>query len=152
MNDPVVIVGARRTPIGAFQGQFSTLSAPQLGAVAVKAAIAQAGVAGSDIDEALLGCVLAAGQSQAPARQAVLGAGLPQSVPCTTLNKMCGSGMKTAMLLHDLIAVGTANIGIAGGIESMTNAPYLLPKAREGYRLGHGQLLDHMFFDVLEEF
>src|SRR5437899_2804703 len=134
-TDPIVIVGAKGTPIGAFQGQFTSVSSPRLGAAAIAAAVAQAGVAGGDIDEAILGCCLFAGLGQAPARQAVLGAGLPQSVPCTTLSKMCGSGMKATMLVHDLIAVGTARIGLAGGIESMTNAPYLLPKARDGYRL-----------------
>jgi acetyl-CoA C-acetyltransferase len=151
VQDPVVIVGAKRTPIGAFQGQFASLTAPGLGSAAIRASLEQAGIAGYEIDEAILGCVLSAGLGQAPARQAVLGAGLPPSVPCTTLNKMCGSGMKATMLVHDMIALGSAKVAIAGGIESMTNAPYLLPKAREGYRLGHGQLLDHMFFDGLQD-
>lgn len=149
--DSVVIVGARRTPIGAFQGQFSGLSAPQLGAAAIAATVAQAGIAGAEIDEAIMGCCLFAGLRQAPARQAVLGAGLPDSVPCTTLSKMCGSGMKAAMQVHDMILAGSCGLGLAGGMESMTNAPYLLAKARQGYRLGNDKLLDHMFHDGLED-
>jgi acetyl-CoA C-acetyltransferase len=148
--DPVVIVAAKRTPIGSFQGQFSSLSSPQLASVAIAAAVEQAGLAGADIDEAILGCVLPAGLGQAPARQAVLGAGLPNSLPCTTVNKVCGSSMKAAMLGYDQILAGSASVVLAGGMESMTNAPYLLPKARGGYRLGHGQILDHMFYDGLQ--
>ena len=148
--DPVVIVAAKRTPIGGFQGQFSSLSSPQLASVAIAAVVEHAGIAGEEIDEAILGCVLPAGLGQAPARQAVLGAGLPTSLPCTTINKVCGSSMKAAMLGHDQILAGTANVVLAGGMESMSNAPYLLPKARGGYRLGHGQILDHMFYDGLQ--
>ena len=151
LNDPVVIVGAKRTPVGAFQGQFAGVTAPQLGSVAIAAAVEQAGIRGEDIDEAIFGCCLMGGLKQAPARQAVLGAGLPTSVPCSTLTKMCGSAMKTTMIVHDEILAGTATIGIAGGMESMTNAPFILPKAREGYRLGHGQLYDHMLLDGLED-
>ena len=151
MNDPIVIVAAKRTPIGGFQGQFAALSAPQLASSAIVAAIAQAGIQGEDVSEAIIGCVLTAGIGQAPARQAVLGAGLPKSLPCTTINKVCGSGMKAAMLAHDLIAAGAASIVLAGGMESMTNAPYLLPKARGGFRLGHQQALDHMFYDGLQD-
>jgi acetyl-CoA C-acetyltransferase len=150
-NDPVVIVGAKRTPVGAFQGQFSSVSAPQLGSVAIAAAVEQAGISGEDIDEAIFGCCLMAGLKQAPARQAVLGAGLPTSVPCVTLTKMCGSAMKTTMIVHDEILAGTATIGIAGGMESMTNAPFVMTKAREGHRLGHVQLYDHMLYDGLED-
>ena len=148
--DPVVVVAARRTPMGAFQGSLAGLTAPQLASVAIRAAVADAGVHGGDIDEALLGCVLPAGLGQAPARQAVLGAGLPPSLPCTTVNKVCGSGMKAAMLGHDQILAGTAAVVLAGGMESMSNAPYLLARARAGYRLGHGQLIDHMFLDGLQ--
>lgn len=151
MSESVVIVGAKRTPVGAFQGQFSAVSAPQLGATAIKAAVEQAGVKGEDIDEALMGCCLMAGLRQAPARQAVLGAGLPKSVPCTTLTKMCSSAQKTVMIAHDEILAGSVNIAVAGGMESMTNAPHILTNARSGYRLGHGQLYDHMFFDGLED-
>jgi acetyl-CoA C-acetyltransferase len=151
MNDRVVIVGAKRTPVGAFQGQLSAVAAPQLGAAAIKAAVEQAGVKGEDIDEALMGCCLMAGLRQAPARQAVLGAGLPKSVPCTTLTKMCSSAQKTVMIAHDEILAGSVNIAVAGGFESMTNAPHILTNARSGYRLGHGQLYDHMFFDGLED-
>jgi acetyl-CoA C-acetyltransferase len=150
MKDSVVIVAAKRTPIGAFQGQFAHVEAPQLGAAAIGAAVAEAGVPGSDIDQALMGCCLMAGLRQAPARQAVLGAGLPDSVPCTTLSKMCGSGMQAAILLHDMLLAGSCTIGVAGGMESMTNAPYLLPKARAGNRLGHSKALDHLFYDGLE--
>ncbi len=149
-HDPVVIVAAKRTPIGAFQGQFASLTSPQLAAVAIAAAVEQAGVKGEDLCEAIVGCVLPAGVGQAPARQAVLGAGLPESLPCTTVNKVCGSGMKAVMLAHDQLLAGVADIVLAGGMESMTNAPYLLPKARGGYRLGHGQVLDHMFYDGLQ--
>jgi acetyl-CoA C-acetyltransferase len=151
LNDPIVIVGLARTPMGAFQGELSSLTAPQLGAAAIKAAIERAGIAPADVDEAIMGCVLPAGQGQAPARQAVLGAGLPLSVGCTTVNKMCGSAMKAAMLAHDLLAAGTNQVMVAGGMESMTNAPYLLPKARAGLRMGHGVVQDHMFLDGLED-
>ncbi len=151
MNDPVVIVGAARTPIGAFQGALAGLSAPQLGAAAIRAAVARAGVAPAAVDEVIMGCVLPAGLGQAPARRAALAAGLPQATGCTTVNKVCGSGMKAAMLAHDLLLAGSGKVMVAGGMESMSNAPYLLPKARGGYRLGHGQLLDHLFFDGLED-
>jgi len=147
----IVILGAKRTPIGAFQGALSGLAAPQLGATAIAAALAQSGLAGTDIDEAVMGCCLFGGLKQAPARQAVLGAGLPASVPCSTVSKMCGSGMKAALQVHDAILAGHAEFGVAGGMESMSNAPYLLTKARAGYRLGHGALLDHMFHDGLED-
>ena len=150
-TDPIVIVGAARTALGSFQGELSGMTGPQLGAAAVRAAVEGAGVKGDDVDEALMGCVLPAGVGQAPARQAVLGAGLPQSVPCSTVNKVCGSGMKTVMMAHDQIALGGANIMVAGGMESMTNAPYMLPKARGGFRLGHGEIKDHMFLDGLED-
>jgi acetyl-CoA C-acetyltransferase len=149
-RDPIVIVGAKRTPIGAFQGKFASLTSPQLATVAIAAAVEQAAVRGEDFSEAILGCVLSGGVGQAPARQAVLGAGLPESLPCTTVNKVCGSGMKAAMLGHDQIHAGVADVILAGGMESMTNAPYLLPKARGGYRLGHSQVLDHMFYDGLQ--
>jgi acetyl-CoA C-acetyltransferase len=148
--DEVVIVAARRTPIGSFLGALATVTAPQLGAVAIKAALEDSGVAAEEVDEVMLGCVLPAGIGQAPARQAALAAGLPTRVPCTTLNKVCGSGMKTAMLAADAIRAGAARRIIAGGIESMSGAPYLLPKARAGYRMGHGEVLDHMFYDGLQ--
>ena len=150
-NDPVVIVSAARTPMGAFQGELKDFTAPQLGAAAIRAAVERAGIQPDQVQEAIMGCVLPAGQGQAPARQAVLGAGLPLAVGCTTVNKMCGSGMKAAMLAHDLLAAGTNEVMVAGGMESMTNAPYLLPKARAGYRMGHQQALDHMFLDGLED-
>jgi acetyl-CoA C-acetyltransferase len=149
-SDPVVILAARRTPVGAFQGALSNVTAPQLGAVAIKAALADSGLAASQVDEVILGCVLSAGIGQAPARQAALGAGLPTSVPSTTINKMCGSAMRAVMLGADQILAGTAEVVVAGGIESMTNAPYLLPKARAGYRMGHQEVIDHMFFDGLQ--
>jgi acetyl-CoA C-acetyltransferase len=149
-SDPVVILSARRTPVGAFQGAFTTVSAPQLGAVVIKAALADSGLAAAQVDEVILGNVLSAGIGQAPARQAALGAGLPASVPSTTLNKMCGSGMRAVMLGADQILAGTAQVVVAGGIESMTNAPFLLPKARAGYRMGHQEVIDHMFFDGLQ--
>jgi acetyl-CoA C-acetyltransferase len=149
-TESVYIVAARRTPIGAFQGALSGMTAPQLGAAAVRGALASAGLAGAQVDEVLLGCVLPAGLGQAPARQVSLGAGIPNSVPCTTVNKVCGSGMKTVMLGSDAIRAGSARVIVAGGIESMTNAPYLLPKARGGYRMGHGEVLDHMFYDGLQ--
>ncbi|MBI1907098.1 MAG: acetyl-CoA C-acetyltransferase [Rhodocyclales bacterium] len=150
-NDPIVIVSAARTPMGGFQGDFASLTAPQLGAVAIKAAVERAGLQPGQIEEVIMGNVLQAGVGQAPARQAALGAGLPLSAGCTTVHKVCGSGMKAAMLAHDLLLAGSNEVMVAGGMESMSNAPYLLPKARGGYRLGHGQLLDHMFFDGLED-
>jgi len=151
LNDPIVLVSAARTPMGAFQGELKEFSAPQLGAAAIRAAVERAGVKPEWVEEVIMGCVLPAGQGQAPARQAALGAGLPLSSGCTTINKMCGSGMKAAMLAHDLLAAGTNEVMVAGGMESMTNAPYLLPKARAGYRMGHQQALDHMFLDGLED-
>ncbi len=151
IHDPVVIVGSARTPMGSFQGDLATLTAPELGAVAIRATIERAGLKPEDVQEVIMGCVLPAGQGQAPARQASLGAGIPDAVGCTTINKMCGSGMKAAMLAHDLIAAGTNDIMVAGGMESMTNAPYLLDRARGGYRMGHGKVLDHMFLDGLED-
>jgi len=150
-SDPIVIVGAARTPMGGFQGSLKDMLAPQLGTIAIKAALERAGVKADHVDEVIMGCVLPAGQGQAPARQASLGAGIPDTVGATTINKMCGSGMKAAMLAHDLIAAGTNKIMVAGGMESMTNAPYLLEKARGGYRLGHGRVVDHMFLDGLED-
>ena len=146
-HDTIVIVGAKRTPMGAFQGALSDQSSPALGAAAIAAALAQAGVPAADVSEVVMGCVLPAGLGQAPARQASLGAGLGQDVPATTINKMCGSGMKAAMLAFDQIRAGSADIVVAGGMESMSRAPYLLEKAREGLRLGHGRVLDHMFLD-----
>ncbi len=150
-QDPIVIIGAARTPMGGFQGDLTASSAPQLGAAAIKAALERAGSAPADIQEVIMGCVLPAGLGQAPARQASLGAGIPEPTGCTTINKMCGSGMKAAMFAHDLIAAGSNDIMVAGGMESMTNAPYLLDKARGGYRMGHGQVADHMFLDGLED-
>ena len=149
--DDIVIVAARRTPIGAFQGALAGASATALGGTAIAAAVVGAGVPGEAVDQALMGCVLSAGLGQAPARQAVLAAGLPVGVPCTTVNKMCGSGLMAIMLGHDLIRAGSAGIVVAGGLESMTNAPYLLPGARAGYRMGHQEILDHMFFDGLQD-
>ncbi|AUL98992.1 acetyl-CoA C-acetyltransferase [Pseudothauera hydrothermalis] len=151
MNDPVVIVSAARTPMGGFQGELAALTAPQLGAEAIRAALARAGLNPEQVQEVIMGCVLPAGLGQAPARQAALGAGLPLSAGCTTVNKVCGSGMKATMLAHDLLLAGSNEVMVAGGMESMSNAPYLLPKARGGYRLGHGQVVDHMFFDGLED-
>ena len=150
-TDPIVIASIARTPIGAMQGQFAALSAAQLGTAAIKAALERSGLKPGDIEEAIMGCVLPAGMGQAPARQAALGAGLPKSTHCTTINKMCGSGMKAIMLAHDLLKSGTNRVMIAGGMESMTNAPYLLPKARGGYRYGHAQMYDHMALDGLED-
>ncbi|MGE8612136.1 MAG: acetyl-CoA C-acyltransferase [Achromobacter veterisilvae] len=150
-SDPVVIVAAQRTPIGAFQGALSHYTAPELGAHALAAAMRQAGLAPDAAQEALMGCCLFAGLGQAPARQAVLGAGLPTSVQATTLSKMCGSGMKAATLSHDILCAGSADLVLAGGMESMSNAPHLIPKARQGYRLGDGQLLDHMYRDGLQD-
>ena len=149
-SDPVVILSARRTPVGAFQGALASLTAPQLGAVAIKAALADSGVTAAEVDEVIMGCVLSAGLGQAPARQAALGAGLPASTPSTTVNKMCGSAMRAVMQGADQILAGNAQVVVAGGIESMSNAPYLLPKARAGYRMGHQEVLDHMFFDGLQ--
>ncbi|MPW22048.1 acetyl-CoA C-acyltransferase [Paraburkholderia sp. CNPSo 3157] len=149
--DPVVIVAATRTPMGGFQGDFANLTASDLGAVAIKSALERAGVAGDQVDEVIMGCVLPAGQGQAPARQAMIKAGVPVSTGALTVNKMCGSGMKAIMLSHDLILAGSSSVMVAGGMESMTNAPYLLPKGRGGLRMGHGQVLDHMFFDGLED-
>lgn len=150
-RDSVVIVAASRTPMGGFQGALSDVTAAELGATAIRAALAASGLAGEEIDEVLMGCVLPAGQGQAPARQAALGAGLPISVPCSTLNKMCGSGMKTAMVAVDQLRAGNGRAVVAGGMESMSNAPYLLPKMRAGARLGHAQAVDHMFLDGLED-
>jgi acetyl-CoA C-acetyltransferase len=149
-NTEIVIAAAQRTPIGAFQGVFASLSAPQLGACALQGAIAAAGISAADADEVLLGCVLPAGLGQAPARQAAIAAGVPLATPASTINKMCGSGLKTVMMAADQIRAGNAQVVLAGGFESMTQAPYLLPKARGGYRLGHGELLDHMFTDGLQ--
>src|ERR1700731_361924 len=149
--DPIVIAAAARTPIGGFQGAFKDLAAPSLGAAAAKAAFVRSGVAPEDVEEGILGCVLSAGQGQAPAPQAALAAGLPEATPCTTVNKMCGSGMKAIMLAHDILCAGSARIALAGGMESMSNAPYLLDRARSGYRMGHGRTLDHMFLDGLED-
>ena len=150
-SDPIVIVGMARTPIGGFQGVLKDVSGPELGSSAIRAALERSGVPAEDIDEVLMGCVLPAGMGQAPARQASLGAGIPDATGCTTVNKMCGSGMKTTMLAHDLLVTGTNEVMVAGGLESMSNAPYILPKARSGQRLGHGQMLDHMFLDGLED-
>ncbi len=150
MMQDVFILSARRTPIGAFQGALAPLSAPQLGAIAAQAAMNDANVSGDSLDETIFGCVLSAGLGQAPARQAALAARVPQRVPATTINKMCGSGMKAIMLGSDQIRAGSAQLVLAGGLESMTNAPYLLPKARAGLRMGHAELLDHMFFDGLQ--
>lgn len=150
-NDPVVIVSAARTPMGGFQGDFKGLTAPQLGAAAIRAAVERAGVAPDGVEEVLFGCVLSAGLGQAPARQAALGAGLDKGTRCTTLNKMCGSGMEAAILAHDRLLAGGVDVVVAGGMESMSNAPYLLDRARSGYRMGHGRVLDHMFLDGLED-
>jgi len=150
-NDPIVIVSAARTAMGAFQGELKGFAAPELGAAAIRAAVERAKIRPEDVHEAIMGCVLPAGQGQAPARQAALGAGLPLAVGCTTVNKMCGSGMKAAMFAHDVLLNEKDHILIAGGMESMTNAPYLLPKARAGLRMGHGQVIDHMFYDGLED-
>ena len=150
-KDPIVIVGAARTPMGGFQGDLKDAAAPALGAVAIRAALARAGVDAGEVSEVIIGCVLPAGLGQAPARQASVGAGVPLSVGCTTVNKMCGSGMKAAMLAHDGLAAGSSEIMVAGGMESMSNAPYLLDRARSGYRMGHGRVYDHMFLDGLED-
>src|SRR5258706_10066339 len=149
--DPTVIVSCARTPMGAFQGELKGFAAPELGAAAIRAAVERAKFKPEDVQEVLMGCVLPAGQGQAPARQAALGAGLSLATGCTTINKMCGSGMKAAMLAHDSLISQSADIIVAGGMESMTNAPYLLPKARAGLRMGHAQVIDHMFYDGLED-
>jgi len=146
----IVIVGAKRTPIGSFQGQFAGLSSIDLGAASIRAAVDQAGITGADVSEVIMGCVLPAGLGQAPARQASLQADIPVSAGCMTINKVCGSGLKSVMLGHDSIKVGNSSIAVAGGMESMTNAPYMLQKARGGYRMGHGEVLDHMFWDALQ--
>ena len=146
----IVIVGARRTPIGSFQGQFQAVNTNELGAAAIRAAVEQAGIDGADVSEVIMGCVLPAGLGQAPGRQAALKAGIPVSVGCMTINKVCGSGLKAVMLGHDAIKAGSCQIVVAGGMESMSNAPYLLPKARGGMRMGHGQVIDHMFWDSLQ--
>ncbi len=150
LKDPIVIVAARRTPIGDFLGGLSPAPAPQLSAAATRACLEDCGLDPADIDEVLLGCVLPAGIGQAPARQAALAAGVPERVPCTTVNKVCGSGMKTLMLGHDTVVAGQARVVLCGGMESMSNAPYLLTRARTGYRMGHAEMLDHMFFDGLQ--
>ena len=150
-NDPIVIVGAARTPMGGFQGDFASLSASDLGAVAIAAAVRRAGFAPADVDKTIFGCVLPAGQGQAPARQASIKAGLPLSTGCTTVNKMCGSAMEAMILAHDALVAGSADVIVAGGMESMSNAPYLMPKARAGYRMGHQSVYDHMFVDGLED-
>jgi acetyl-CoA C-acetyltransferase len=149
--DPIVILGAARTPMGGFLGDLKDLTAPALGARSIAAAIERAGIAATSVDEILMGCVLPAGQGQAPARQAAIGAGLPLAAGATTVNKMCGSGMKAAMVAHDLLRAGSADVVVAGGMESMSNAPYLLDRARTGYRMGHGRTIDHMFLDGLED-
>jgi acetyl-CoA C-acetyltransferase len=149
-KNSVVILSARRTPIGAMLGVLTPLAGHALGAAAIRAAVASAGIRPEQVNEAIMGCVLPAGQGQAPARQAALGGGLPKSVPATTVNKMCGSGMKAVMFAADQLAAGGADVIVAGGLESMTNAPYLLPKARAGYRMGHGEIIDHMFYDGLQ--
>ncbi|ROL69714.1 acetyl-CoA acetyltransferase [Pseudomonas chlororaphis] len=150
-HDPIVIVSAVRTPMGGFQGDLKSLSAPQLGAEAIRAAVQRAGISADGVQEVLFGCVLSAGLGQAPARQAALGAGLDKGTRCTTLNKMCGSGMEATILAHDMLLAGSAEVVVAGGMESMSNAPYLLDRARGGYRMGHGRVLDHMFLDGLED-
>jgi acetyl-CoA C-acetyltransferase len=150
-TDPIVIVGSARTPMGGFQGDLSAMTSPQLGSVAIRAAVERAGIAPDQVDEVVMGLCLFAGLGQAPSRQASRGAGLPDSAGCTTVSKMCGSGMKAAMMIHDFILAGSVKVGVAGGMESMTNAPYILEKARGGYRMGHGKVFDHMFLDGLED-
>ncbi len=150
-QDPIVIVGMARTPMGGFMGDLSSLPTPQLGATAIKAAVERAGITGEDVQEVIMGCVLPAALGQAPARQAALGADLPLSTGCTTINKVCGSGMKSVMFAHDLLTAGTNQVMVAGGMESMSNAPHMLPNARNGYRFGHVKALDHMAFDGLED-
>jgi acetyl-CoA C-acetyltransferase len=151
IKDPIVIVSGARTPMGGFQGVFEAMTAPQLGAAAIKSATEMASIKGEEVDDVLMGCVLPAGQGQAPARQAAFGAGLPASVPCTTVNKMCGSGMKTVMMAYDSLHARPGDVIVAGGLESMTNTPHILPKMRSGQRLGHAQVFDHMFLDGLED-
>ncbi|WP_442513548.1 acetyl-CoA C-acyltransferase [Pseudomonas promysalinigenes] len=150
-HDPIVIVSAARTPMGGLQGDLKSLTAAQLGSAAIRGAVARAGIEPASVEQVLFGCVLPAGQGQAPARQAALGAGLGKHTTCTTLNKMCGSGMQAAIMAHDLLLAGSADVVVAGGMESMSNAPYLLEKARGGYRMGHGRIIDHMFMDGLED-
>ena len=150
-QDPIVIVSAARTPLGSFQGIFSSVAATELGSVAIRAAVERAGVKPEQVDEVIMGCVLPAGLGQAPARQATLGAGLPLSAGATTVNKVCGSGMRAMMTAHDALLADSAQIMVAGGMESMTNAPYMLAKARAGYRIGHSQMFDHMMMDGLED-
>ncbi|MCP3056053.1 acetyl-CoA C-acyltransferase [Aurantimonas marianensis] len=151
MQDPIVILGGARTPLGGFQGELAGLAATELGAKAIAAAMERAGASANDVAEVTMGCVLPAGLGQAPARQAAIGGGLPKSVPCATVNKMCGSGMMAVMMAHDSLHARPDGMRVAGGMESMSNAPYLLPKARAGLRLGHGQVIDHMFLDGLED-
>lgn len=151
MSESIVIVSAARTPMGGLQGSLSSVSAPELGSAAIKAVLERAGLAADQVDELLFGCVLPAAVGQAPARQAALGAGLPTSVPCTTVNKVCGSGMKTIMMAHDQIKAGNCSAVVTGGMENMSQSPYMLDKARAGYRMGHGQIIDHMFFDGLQD-
>ncbi|MCP4186712.1 MAG: acetyl-CoA C-acyltransferase [Gammaproteobacteria bacterium] len=151
MNEKIVVTGIARTPMGGFQGVLSNATAPELGAAAIRAAVERSGLASDAIDEVIMGCVLPAGLGQAPARQASLGAGLPLSTGCTTINKMCGSGMKATMLANDLLLAGTNKVMVAGGLESMTNSPYIMTKARAGLRMGHGKVMDHMFLDGLED-
>lgn len=150
-TDPIVIVGMSRTPMGGFMGELSSVPATELGAIAIAGALENAKISGDDVDEVLMGCVLPAGLGQAPARQAALGAGLPKFVPCSTVNKVCGSGMKTVMMAHDSITAGSSDISIVGGMESMSQAPHMLPAGRTGIRLGHGKVLDHMMLDGLED-
>jgi acetyl-CoA C-acetyltransferase len=150
-TDPIVIAATARTPMGGFQGALAKTSATELGSAVIQETLSRSGAKAGAVDEVIMGCVLPAGLGQAPARQAAIGAGMPDSVPCATLNKVCGSGMKTTMIAADLVAAGSADMVIAGGMESMSNAPYLLDKARGGYRLGHGKLIDHMFLDGLED-
>lgn len=150
-EDTIVIIDGARTPMGGFQGDLSSLTAPQLAAASIKATLERSGVDAKDVDEVIMGCVLPAGMGQAPARQASLAAGIPIEAGCTTVNKMCGSGMKAVMFAHDMLLAGSNNVVVAGGLESMSNAPYLLPKAREGLRMGHAELKDHMFLDGLED-
>ena len=150
-KDPVVIASIARTPMGSFQGTLSSVAGPDLGSVAIKSSLDRANIDPGDVSEVIMGCVLPAGQGQAPARQAAINAGIPVAVGATTINKMCGSGMKATMFGHDLVVAGSANIAVVGGLESMSNTPYLLPKARQGYRMGHAEVKDHMFLDGLED-
>ena len=150
-DDPIVIVDGARTPMGSFQGDLAAATATELGSSCIRAALTRAGVAASDVDEVIMGCVLPAGLGQAPARQASLGAGIPESAGCTTINKMCGSGMKAVMFAHDLLLADSNDVMVAGGLESMSNAPYILPKVRDGLRMGHSEVKDHMFLDGLED-